>query len=519
MTNTDPTADEETSRDTERPEDLLRRNGDRAAVVMAASGDTLSYAELDDRSSRLARVFDEAGLQPGDHVAVMLGNQPEFFEVVWAALRSGLYLTPINWHLGPAEAGYIIEDSVAKAFVTSADLSEVATGLADYSSGVTARLMVGGSVQGYRNYEEALGSVSDDPRSKERAGAFMLYSSGTTGQPKGIVPALPTSRFGEGMDTITMLMSGLYGANASSVYLSPAPLYHAAPLGFCAAMHRLGGTVVLMERFDAAGALEAVERHGVTHAQFVPTHFIRMLRLPESVRSAHDLSSLQKVLHAAAPCPVPVKYQMIEWFGAIVEEYYAGSEAFGVCLISSEEWLEHPGSVGRPALGAVHIVDAEGNEVPTGETGQVWFEATTRFEYNNDPEKTASVHDDRGWATYGDVGRVDEDGYLYLTDRASNMIISGGVNIYPQEAENVLSTHPAVHDVAVIGVPDDEMGERVKAFVELGEPAADAEVMAAELLEFCRAELAHYKCPRELDFVEQLPRMETGKLLKRKLIE
>ncbi len=336
---------------------------------MATSGRTLSYAELDDRSSRLARVFDEAGLQPGDHVALMLGNQPEFFEVVWAALRAGLYLTPINWHLGPVEAGYIIEDCDAKAFVTSADLSEVAAGLGEYSSGVTIRLMVGGSADGYRNYDEALGSVSGEPRTEERAGAFMLYSSGTTGQPKGILPELPTSRFGDGMDTITLLMSGLYGADASSVYLSPAPLYHAAPLGFCAAIHRLGGTVVLMERFDAAGALEAVERHGVTHAQFVPTHFIRMLRLPESVRSAHDLSSLQKVLHAAAPCPVPVKHQMIEWVGPIVDEYYAGSEAFGVCLISSEEWLEHPGSVGRPALGAVHIVDPEGNDRPDRRDG------------------------------------------------------------------------------------------------------------------------------------------------------
>jgi long-chain acyl-CoA synthetase len=505
--------------DHDRPEALFRRHGDRPAVVMAGSGRTLTYAELDDRSTRLARVFDEAGLEPGDHVALMLGNRPEFFEVVWAALRAGLYVTPINWHLGPAEAGYIIEDCGAEVFVTSADLTEVAADLDPFCGAVTTRLMVDGVIDGYVDYERVLASVSGAPRADERAGTFMLYSSGTTGQPKGIVPKLPTAPFGVGLDTITMLLSGLYGADASSVYLSPAPLYHAAPLGFCSGIHRLGATAVVMERFDPAEALAAIERHGVTHAQFVPTHFIRMLRLPDEVRGAFELSSLERVLHAAAPCPVPVKHQMIEWLGPIIDEYYAGSEAFGVCLISSQEWLEHPGSVGRPAAGGVHIVGPDGDEVPVGQTGQVWFEATARFEYNNDPAKTRSVQDDRGWATYGDIGRVDEEGYIYLTDRASNMIISGGVNIYPQEAENVLCTNPAVHDVAVLGVPDDDMGERVKAFVELRHPTDDPEATAAELIEFCRDRLAHYKCPRELEFVDARPRMETGKLLKRRLLE
>jgi long-chain acyl-CoA synthetase len=505
--------------ESDRHEDMLRRHGDQPAVIMAGSGRRLTYAELDDRSTRLARVFDEAGLVRGDRVALMLGNQPEFFEAVWATLRAGLYLTPINWHLGPEEAGYIIRDCEAKAFLTSESLSEMATGLDPYSAAVTIRLMVDGSIEGYHDYDTTLSAVSGEPRTDEHAGTFMLYSSGTTGQPKGIVPPLPTAPFGAGMDTITMLMSGLYGADASSVYLSPAPLYHAAPLGFCSAIHRLGATALVMERFDAAQVLTAIERYGVTHAQFVPTHFIRMLRLPDEVRSAHDLSSLRKVLHAAAPCPVPVKHQMIEWLGPIVEEYYAGSEAFGVCLISSKEWLEHPGSVGRPVMGGVHIVDHSGDEVPTGETGQVWFEATTRFAYNNDPEKTRSAQDERGWATYGDIGWVDEDGYLYLTDRASNMIISGGVNIYPQEAENVLSAHPEVQDVAVLGVPDDDMGERVKAFVELRSPSDDPDATAAELIEFCRGRLAPYKCPREVEFVDELPRMETGKLLKRRLVE
>ena len=501
----------------ERHGDMLRRRGDHPAVVMAGSGETLSYAALDDRSTRLARVFDDAGLEPGDHVALMLGNQPEFFVVLWAALRAGLYLTPINWHLGPEEAGYVIDDCGAKAFVTSADLSDVAVGLGDFLAGVVTRLMVGGATSGFADFDAALAAVSGEPRVDERTGALMLYSSGTTGKPKGILQPLPKAPFGVASDSITGLLSQLYGADESSVYLSPAPLYHAAPLGFCAAIHRLGATALVMERFDAAETLAAIERHGVTHAQFVPTHFIRLLRLPKETRSAHDLSSLRRVIHAAAPCPVPVKYDMIEWIGPIVDEYYAGSEAFGVCLISAAEWLQHPGSVGRPAT-AVHILDDEGDELPAGETGQVWFEATGRFEYHNDPEKTRRAQSDRGWATYGDIGRVDEDGYVYLTDRASNMIISGGVNIYPQEAENVLITHPLVADVAVIGVPDDEMGERVKAFVALREVAADPEI-AAELIEYCRSRLAHYKCPREVQFVDELPRLDSGKMLKRKLLD
>jgi long-chain acyl-CoA synthetase len=505
--------------ETDRPEDMLRKHGDNPAVIMAASGESLTFAELDDRSTRLARVFAEAGLEAGDHVALMLGNQPAFFEVMWAALRSGLYLTPINWHLGADEAGYIIQDSQAKAFVTSASMSEVAAELDPYCGDVSIRLMVDGSIEGYDDLDSKCAAVSGEPRTDERSGAFMLYSSGTTGRPKGILLELSDAPFGVGDDPVVMLLSLLYGADSSSVYLSPAPLYHAAPLAWCAAVHRLGAAVVVMERFDPAAALAAVETYGITHAQFVPTHFVRMLRLSDDERSANDLSTLQKVVHAAAPCPVPVKHQMIEWLGPIVDEYYAGSEAFGVCLISAAEWLEHPGSVGKAMTGAAHIIAENGVELATGETGQVWFETEIQFEYNNDPEKTSSVLDDRGWATYGDVGYIDDEGFVYLTDRASNMIISGGVNIYPQEAENVLTVHPDVHDVAVIGVPDDDMGERVKAFIQLRTATADPDAKAAELIEHCRGELAHYKCPKEVEFVDELPRMDTGKLLKRRLLE
>ena len=502
-----------------QPGDLLRRRGGSVAAVLAGSGASRTYAELDDRSTRLARVFDEAGLVPGDHVAVMLHNGLEYLDAVWAALRSGLYLTPVSWHLGPAEAGYILEDCAAQALITSAAMADVVRGLGASAAQLDVRLSVGGGIDGYDDLERVLERTPGTPRADEREGHLMLYSSGTTGRPKGILPPLPRSPFGAAKGGITPVAAGLYGMDETSVYLSTAPMYHAAPLGWTIAAHRLGSTVVVMERFDAAAALEAIGRHRVTHAQFVPTHFIRMLRLPADVRAAADVSSLRKVIHAAAPCPVPVKQQVIDWFGPIVDEYYGGSEGFGFCNITAHEWLAHPGSVGRSVLGPIHVVDEDGTELGPGETGQVWFEAAGRFEYHNDPEKTRRATDPRGWATYGDVGHVDEDGYLYLTDRVSNMVISGGVNIYPQEAENVLASHPAVHDVAVLGVPDPEMGERVKAFVVAVHAPDDPDRLAGELIEHCRSEIAHYKCPRELVFVDELPRLESGKLLKRRLLE
>ena len=499
--------------------DILRRHGDQPAIVMAGSGRTVSYRELDARSTRLARVFDGSGLRPGDHVALMLGNQPEFFDVLWAALRSGLYVTPINWHLGIDEAAYIIRDCNAKVFVTSFDLAHVAEELATRLPNIDRRLMVGGAIEGYDDFESTLASASAVPRDDEHSGALMVYSSGTTGYPKGILRPLPPQPFGTPSDIIAALMSQRYGTSLRSVYLTPAPLYHSAPVGFSTGVQRIGATVVVMERFDAEDALRTIEKFAVTHAQFVPTHFIRMLHLPDEVRTRYDLSSLECVLHAAAPCPVPTKRRMIDWLGPIVEEYYAGSEAVGSTFISSCEWLEHPGSVGRPAADMVHIVDDEGREVAAGETGHVWFEARSRFVYNNDPAKTSTAQNDRGWATYGDIGHLDDDGYLYLTDRASNMIISGGVNIYPQEAEMVLSAHPAVLDIAVLGVPDPDMGEMVKAFVQLRPDVDESDQMAEELISYCRERLAHYKCPRQIGFVAALPRLDTGKLVKRKLLD
>jgi len=485
-----------------------RLRPDKAAVVMAASGRTTTYAELDDRSVRLARLLRAHGLRTGDHLAVLVGNEPAFFDVVWAAMRTGLFVTPINWHLAPAEAGYIVRDCDATALVTSAMVADVveAIDLADLA-GIELLLSAA-------DLDAALASVEPGEVDDEHEGGWMFYSSGTTGRPKGILPPLSPAPLGT-PSFLTMMLGAMFGFDAETTYLCPAPLYHAAPAGWSTGVQRLGGTTVVMEAFDPIGLLEAIERYRVTHVQLVPTHMVRLLKLPAEERARFDLSSLRMVVHAAAPCPVEVKRAFIDWVGPIVHEYYSGSEGIGFCKIGPEEWLAHPGSVGRSMSGAIHVLDPVGAEVPVGEEGEIWFETSRRFEYHKDPDKTAGVWNDRGWSWLGDAGRVDEEGYLYLTDRAGHMIISGGVNIYPRETEDVLIGHPDVADVAVLGVADPEMGERVCAFVQLVPGAA---VGGDELIEFCRDRLSHYKCPTEVRFLEELPRFPTGKLLKRLLV-
>jgi acyl-CoA synthetase (AMP-forming)/AMP-acid ligase II len=500
-----------------QPGGYVASRGDEPAVIMGDSGTVVSYRELDERSKRLAQLLVAGGLRPGDHVAVLLENHPRYFEIFWGAQRAGLYTTPINWHLKAEEAGYIIEDCGATALVTSAALGDIARGLEAHLGDVNIRLTIDGVVDGYDSYEDAIAAFPPEPLGDEVEGSFMFYSSGTTGRPKGIKPLLAHQPFGSGGGTLIALIQHMYGFTADTVYLCPAPLYHAAPLGWSTTAQRLGGTVVVMEKFDPASALALIEKYRITHAQFVPTHFIRMLKLPEEERRSYDVSSLQMVVHAAAPCPVEVKRQMIEWLGPIVNEYYAGSEGNGFCALNSQQWLEHPGSVGIPLVGKVHILDEDGKDVPTGNVGQVWFESELRFEYHNDPVKTAEAFNDRGWSSLGDVGYLDDDGYLYLTDRATHMIISGGVNIYPQEAENLLVLHPAVADVAVIGVPHPDLGEEVKAVVIPAAAATPGPELEAEIVAYCRDRLAHYKCPRTVDFVDELPRLPTGKLLKREL--
>jgi acyl-CoA synthetase (AMP-forming)/AMP-acid ligase II len=485
---------------------------------MANSAEVVTYAQLEARSNQLAHLLFERGLRRGDHMAVLVENHPRYFEVLWAALRSGIYVTPINWHLGHEEAGYIISDCGARALVTTAKFAHLASLLEPYLERVATRLSIGGEIEGFELYEDAISAHPTTPLDMEFSGAVMFYSSGTTGRPKGIKPPLSQDPFGS-PGGLGILLEHVYGFSAESRYLVPAPLYHAAPTVWSVAAQRLGSTIVVMEQFDAETALRDIETYAITHAQFVPTHFVRMLKLAPDVRERYDLSSLQMVVHAAAPCPVEVKRQMLEWFGPKIWEYYAGSEGNGYVSASPQDWLDHPGTVGRILGGAVHVLDEEGNELSNGEVGQIWFDNGAVFEYHNDPDKTKGAFNHAGWSTLGDIGYVDDEGFVFLTDRASHMIISGGVNVYPQEVENLLVMHPAIADVAVIGVPDEDLGEVVKAVVQLQVGQKPSGELAAELIEYCRMHLAKFKCPRTVDFVDELPRLPSGKLMKRVLID
>jgi fatty-acyl-CoA synthase len=485
---------------------------------MGADGAVVTYARLDERSNRLARLLVECGLRRGDHYAVWMENNDRYHEVVWAGLRSGLYVTAINSHLTAEEAAYIATDCEARVLVTSAALAERAAAVAVGRPDLRRRLMVGGAIPGYEDYEAAVGAFDPAPLSHESRGAVMLYSSGTTGQPKGVSFPLPEGPASAGEAEIAENGRVNWGFSGSMTYLSPAPLYHAAPLRTSLGVQSLGGTVVVMERFDAARALALIERERVTHSQWVPTMFVRMLKLPEAERRDRDLSSHQVAIHAAAPCPVAVKEQMIEWWGPILYEYYAGTENLGGTAITSAEWLTHKGSVGRPMHGAVlHICDEEGAEVPVGEVGTVYFEFDrTSFEYHGDAKKMAEIRhpEHPTWRTLGDMGRLDAESYLYLTDRRAFLIVAGGVNIYPQEIEDVLVGHPEVYDVGVIGVPDEDMGEAVKAVVQPLDPAVEPAAFEQRLRAYVDERLAPYKRPRSYDVVAELPRLENGKLYK-----
>jgi long-chain acyl-CoA synthetase len=492
---------------------------DLPAIVMAGTGAATTFAEYEERCNQVAHLLRSAGLQRGDHISVLMENRPEFLVVQGAAERVGLYYTLVNSHLSPEEVAYIVTDSCSRVFFSSASKGETAEAAAELCPKVERLFMVGG--QGgagrWEGYEDAVAAFPTDPVADEATGAPMLYSSGTTGHPKGIIRVLPDGTPDEQPDT-TAFFRYVWGLRDGMVYLNPAPLYHSAPQRSVSLALSMGCTSVIMERFDPEDWLRLVERHRVTHCQMVPTMFTRLLRLPEEIRLEYDTSSLERIIHAAAPCPVPIKKAMIDWLGPILNEYYAATEGNGMTFCESKEWLEHPGTVGRCLLGEMHILDDDGNECPTGADGTVWFKGATNFEYFNDPAKTAeSRTPDGDMSTVGDVGHVDEEGYLYLTDRKTYMIISGGVNIYPQEAENVLATHPKVMDVAVIGVPNEDLGEEVKAVVQLVEPSGGGPETERELIRFCREHLAHFKCPRSVDFVDELPRLPTGKLYKRLL--
>lgn len=499
------------------PGAIAAAHPDRPACVMAESGVVVSYRELDERSNRLAQLLRAQGLRPGDGIAIFLENHPRYFEVAWAAQRAGLYYTAISSRLTAPEVAYIVNDCGARVVVSSRAKADVACDVVSGAPRVARWLMLDEAAPGFEAYDDAVAAHPPTPIPDEQEGSDMLYSSGTTGRPKGVRPPLGNRPLGAA-PALLQLVKLLYGASEETVYLSPAPLYHAAPLRFNLAIQRLGGTCVVMEHFDARAALEAIERHRVTMSQWVPTMFVRMLRLAEEERRRFDLRSHRAAVHAAAPCPVPVKEQMIDWWGPILHEYYGGTEGNGLTALDSTQWLAHRGSVGRAILGELRIVDeATGEALGPRETGVVYFANGPSFEYHNDPEKTRAARHAQGWSTLGDIGWMDEDGFLYLTDRKANMIITGGVNVYPQETENVLIGHPKVVDVAVFGVPNEEFGEEVKAVVQLADSRDAGPGLEQELIAYCRERLSAIKCPRSVDFEAELPRHPTGKLYKRLL--
>jgi len=489
---------------------------DHPAIVMAGSGETVTYGAMDKTANRFAHLLRAKGLAPDDAFAVLMENNALYLQLLWGSQRAGTMLVPVSTRLTAPEIAYILEDSGAKLLIASTAYAEVVERLAGEGAPIDM-LMVGSG--GADDLAAALETQPDTPIADQAPGLIMLYSSGTTGRPKGIRPAPPADP--DILAPVPLVMLATMGAgmpsDGSMVYLSPAPLYHAAPLGWCSTVHRLGGTVVVMEKFEPEAALAAIERYRVTDSQWVPTHFVRMLKLEEAERTRHDLSSHARALHAAAPCPVPVKQAMIEWWGPIVNEYYAGSESIGMTMVRSPDWLTHPGTVGRAIYGKLHICGPEGEELPPGEDGLIYFENDVLPSYHNDPDKTADAMHPKGWMTLGDIGHVDAEGFLYLTDRKSHMIISGGVNIYPQEIENLLVSHAKVMDAAVIGAPDADLGERVVAVVQPVDIADAGPSLEAELREYLAPQLARIKMPRVFDFRPDLPREANGKLYKREL--
>ena len=489
---------------------------DRPAYIMANSGEAVTYAQLDRRSNQIAHLLRLSGVKRGDHIAMMMKNCVEFLQVAQAANRAGIIFTPISTHLKQDETAYIITNCKAKLFIASANLAEVAVEAAAASEGLKRCLSVGGDIAGFESLNEQLASLPETPIEDEFLGAPMLYSSGTTGKPKGVYWA-PHAEDIQTDHPMSGSVGAFFGFDVETIYLSPAPLYHAAPLHYNLMVLGLGGTSVIMEHFDPEQSLALIEQYQVTHSQWVPIMFVRMLKLPEAARTRFDLSSMKCAIHAAAPCPIDVKEAMIEWWGPVIVEYYSGSEGNGFTIIDSANWLTHKGSVGQALIGEPRIVSETGEVLGPGEVGDVYFANSRPFEYFDEPEKTRDAFNAQGWSTMGDVGYLDEEGFLYLTDRKNFTIITGGVNVYPAEIEGLLITHDKVADVAVFGVPHPEFGEEIVAVVQPLNWAEATEETRMELIDWMRERLSGVKVPRKLDFMEVLPRMDNGKLYKRHL--
>jgi fatty-acyl-CoA synthase len=498
------------------PIDHAQSRPDHPAVIMSESGKVMTFGEMDAEANRFAHLLRAHGLSPDDAFGVLLENRIEFFPIIWGSQRIGTMLVPISSRLTAPEIAYILDDAQAKVLITSTYFAPVLDDIRAKCPDLPILVMDG---EGEANYAAALAQQSAEPPEDQTAGLNMLYSSGTTGRPKGIRPAKPADPDPKAIPPMlgVATMGAGMPADGSMVYLSPAPLYHAAPIGWCSSAQRLGGTVVVMERFDPESALAAIEKYKVTDSQWVPTHFVRMLKLPEDVRHKYDLSSHKRALHAAAPCPVEIKQKMIEWWGPIVNEYYAGSESIGMTMVHSAEWLKYPGTVGKAIYGKLHVCGPDNEELPHGQDGLIFYENDILPKYHNDPDKTKEATHPKGWMTLGDIGHVNEEGFLFLTDRKSHMIISGGVNIYPQEIENLLVSHDKVMDAAVIGAPDPDLGERVVAVIQPMDMAEAGDGLEAELRKMLDGQLSRVKMPKAFDFRPDLPREANGKLYKREL--
>lgn len=489
---------------------------DAPAIVMAGSGETVTFRQLVERSNQAAQLFRGLGLNAGDHIAFMIDNQPLFFELCWAAKLSGLKYTPISTYLAAEDAAYILADCGAKVFVASGRVSDVAIDAVKLVPQQIHCYVAGEISKSFRSWEREVARFPATEITGPPFGADMSYSSGTTGRPKGVVKAPEAIPIGHPNATMERSYPG-YGFSSTTRFLVPNPAYHSAPMRFSMIVHMLGGCVVLMERFDPENALKAIDEHKVNHGLFVPTMFVRMLQLEEKVRCAYDISSLKQVMHAAAPCPTAIKEKMINWWGPIITEFYGSTEECGFTVISSEEWLDRKGSVGRPIYGIFHILDDSGNELPAGTVGTIWVEGTSGFSYYKDTAKTEKATNERGWQTVGDLGYADDQGYIYLAGRNAFTINSGGVKISPKEVEDVLCAHPLVIEAAVFGVPDSEFGEQVKAVVQLVNYTDAGPETESVLIDYCRSRLSRIKAPKSIDFESALPRDAVGKLAKKAL--